>query len=621
MDEKAKGSGLIPNECSRLLALAALFEGNFSIDWMAELGQKRPSQILSALEEGIRENLLLRKEPGVFCFKSPEDRSQYHGILGKEERENFNSLIVRLFIKELPEDEHKAISLIPYLLRISNNLETCHWLVRAGDDLLKAFHVEKALHCYKKALSDLYASSGEKSDFLFTETSLKYAEAATVRYHTRETYLILRKAITRSIKRNYQFSQALLKMHLGRIEWLSLRFRKALQYFNEAFSIATALNNPKLLELANIFKIRFANWQGKFYEVIKSYEMFAPGIQKFPSDRFPLGSALTVGLCYARIGQVTQGLGMLDAIRTSCQERGDQYEASRAELYMGITMLDLGQVKEALKYLHSSMEKAKSVQNEWVWILATLVIAYGYYLSNRKDKAISYLKQFSQNSNHTRVSIALLPYNMDLCWAMEQRKLPQMPNFSLKKIIHQMIEGENIFLRGVAYRYRAELEKAQGVRPQKVIQTLNDSIRWLEESGYQVELAKSKLERVRMLLLTGEEDKAQEEAQIVFKTLSLLNEELIPEDLKSLRAKTHPDDAVRLEEILTLSQQIATIRDSGDLVQQIISTVNHMTGAERGAIFLCEKNGHPSQFILHASKNITPDQIAAPEFTSSMGID
>ncbi len=53
-------------------------------------------------------------------------------------------------------------------------------------------------------------------------------------------------------------------------------------------------------------------------------------------------------------------------------------------------------------------------------------------------------------------------------------------------------------------------------------------------------------------------------------------------------------------------------------MQHIISTVNGITGAERGAIFLMNNETNPPQLTLRASKNLTSEQIEYPYFASSM---
>lgn len=47
------------------LAVASLFPEDFSIDWILELTQKRASEVIQELEEGVQQGLLSRKRPGL----------------------------------------------------------------------------------------------------------------------------------------------------------------------------------------------------------------------------------------------------------------------------------------------------------------------------------------------------------------------------------------------------------------------------------------------------------------------------------------------------------------------------------------------------------------------------
>ena len=172
-------------------------------------------------------------------------------------------------------------------------------------------------------------------------------------------------------------------------------------------------------------------------------------------------------------------------------------------------------------------------------------------------------------------------------------------------------------MKGVAYRFQAILWQMEGLPQEKVIQSLKESLKWLKESGHQIEHSKSKLALARQYLASGKPEKAKELTIAASKSLSSLNEALVPDDLRAL-IKDRPDDENLLKEILSLGQEVVTIRDNKDLVQHIISTVNRITGAERGAIFLLEDKASPSGLMLRASKNLPSDQINDADFSSSM---
>ena len=614
MDKKGNSS---TDRYYRLIALAALFEGNFSIDWLVELSQSRVSEILFALEEKTQRGLLTRKEPGVFCFRDLSEQQKYQGLLSAKEKKKLHRQIADLLLRELPDDDNKSLALAHHLLHITNDAEGCRWLIKAGNAYLKSYRIGKALQCYAKVVSDLSRLRGEETDWLFVEAALRYSKISTGRHDTVKVLSTLREAMVRAKRWGRQTCQALLEMHIAKNEWMCSQYENALKHFEKGWSMAVNLKDSKLMQSATTFSTFFLYWQGRFREVIHTYEKSIPDIEKYPQGKFPLLAAITVGRCYAQIGQVSQGLGMIDAILKYCQEIGYRSMAAYAEASMGSVMINIGSIEDALQYLEYSLEDAKYGHNDWVKIVGNLSLAFAYYLKEKNRQSIVHLRRFLQQSSRVNVIVRPYTYLMELCWAMEQGKLPLMAGVSFEEEVKQSIDSKNIFIKGVAYRYQALLQKRQNQSHERIMKSLNISLKWLEESGDQVEQARTQLEIARQYLLLGNEEKAKETAVKAYEKLSPINEALFPDDLRSFINVSSLDRNL-LDEIMKLSQTVVTIRDNRDLVQHIISTANRITGAERGAIFLLEGDGNPPGLRLRASKNLTSKDVTDPGFEASM---
>ena len=148
-----------------------------------------------------------------------------------------------------------------------------------------------------------------------------------------------------------------------------------------------------------------------------------------------------------------------------------------------------------------------------------------------------------------------------------------------------------------------------------MIQALEQSARFLEESGHQLQLALTRLELARELMASGREDQARALAGPSLKDLMSVNEALVPDDLHHL-ARDVRSEKYMLSEILALGQDLATLRHNPDLLGRVISTANRLTGAERGAIFIMEKS--LGRLLLKAAKNLTPEDVDAPDFSRSL---
>ncbi|MDZ7697113.1 MAG: sigma 54-interacting transcriptional regulator [Deltaproteobacteria bacterium] len=614
-------STLHPEEAGnqdQVLAVAALFKDAFSIDWLLELMvEKRPTQILSALEAGLKQEWLSKKGAGVYAFCDKKARKKWADSLPEDGKRLLHNHISDILMRELPDDENKAYTLAHHLMHIPNDTERCRYLVKAGDLHLRCFQTEDAFQCYNKVLEDLSGLNGEEADRLYSETAIKYSKISTARHDTAKVLSVLRSALGRARRLDVPRFEALLKMHTAKNEWLRSRYTSALKQFEAGWSLAEQLNDPKLMRTANTFSTFFLFWQGRFKEAVRIYEKSVPDIEKYPSGGFPLLAVMTVGYCYGQIGQVTQGLGMLDAIRSQCLERGDLYLASYTEGNIGNILLDIGRTEEALQFLEKSAKKAKEAHNDWVWLTGKIFLSYLYYLKGDQKKSVRYLGEFLSQSRKVQTTVYLYPYLMELGLAMKKGLFPEVDGLSLEREVQRMIRGKNIFMKGVAYRYEAILQQMAGGPPEKSVRALKNSIRWLEASGHQIEWIKSGVELARQHLATGDEEKAKALASTACKMAASLNETLVPDDLRGL-IKDRPVGENLLKEILNLGQQVVTIRENKDLVQHIISTVNRLTGAERGAIFLLEERSTPQELVLRASKNLTSDQISDDDFAPSM---
>ncbi len=602
----------------RLMGIAALFRGDFSIDWLVDLLiGKKPSQIIATLEEGAAEGVLVKKSPGFYRFADEKKRLKRQNVLSESDRVLYHGHISDILMRELPDNKDKAHAVAYHLLYVSNNVERCRYLARAGDLHLEAYCTEDALQCYRKALDDLASAPGEEAEKLFSETALKYSKISTARHDTAKVLAILEFAYERAGRWNMRGTQAILKMHMAKNEWLRSRYNTAMKHFREGWSLADGLSDPKTIRSATNFSTFFLFWQGRFREAIQTYEESVPDIETYPQGGFPLLAVITAGYCYAQTGQVTQGLGLLDSVRNQCLENGNLYMAAYSSGNIGNILLDIGRVEDAIRHLEGSAEEARKVHNDWVSITGKISLAYAYYLTGDQRRSLRYLNEFLQETRKVHATVYLYPYLVELCLAMREGKLPPVEGLSVEQEIEELINGENIFMKGVAYRCRAALWQMQGRRHERILESLEESLRRLEESGSQVEISKSRLTMARELLAKGERGRARELVESARKPLSSLNQALIPDDLRSL-VEERPAGADLLKEILSLGQQVVTIRDYKDLVQHILSTVNRLTGAERGAIFRLDEDADPPDLVLRASKNLTTEQIDHPSFQSSM---
>ena len=96
---------------NRLLPLTAIFDGEFSLDWLVELTGIKASLILSVMEEEVQKQVLVKKEPAVYIFKNIKKREEWRNELSDDERAQYHRNISAILVRELPDDDSKALSI------------------------------------------------------------------------------------------------------------------------------------------------------------------------------------------------------------------------------------------------------------------------------------------------------------------------------------------------------------------------------------------------------------------------------------------------------------------------------------------------------------------------------
>jgi formate hydrogenlyase transcriptional activator len=604
------------SEDNFLLSLAAMFKGEFSLDWLEELAGMKASRILSLLEQEVQSGLLTRIKPAVYLFKNNEQREERFNHLSPEEKERYHRNMSTIFIRDLHDDDSKALEIAEHLLCISNGWNECQWLIRAGEIHAQLLRTDKAIVCFTHVLTQLSNQRGGSEDRIFIKAAIGYSNVYGGRVNMEQCLSFLREASERAKYLHEQSYELLLEMHIAKYERLGSQLNKATERFEQAFSQVERLDDPELTASTTMFHTYFLFWQGRYREVVNVYEKSVPDVERYPIGHFPLIAAMMVGHCYAMVGQITQGLGLLDAIRNYCYQKGDLYLSAHADSSIAMVMLSTNRVEDTLRYLKISLKEAEESANHWVGNLVTLKLALVYHHMGSNKESLHYLRRFLRNNSGPQANLLLYPYLMELCYAIESGGLPAVPGLSLENEIDRMLNIRNIFMQGIAYRYKALLEKSRGSANQEIIRLFTLSAKLLNQSGNQIELAKTYLELTRHYLSTGNEKKGKATMQIASTILSSTNIGLIPDDLKTLIQDQNLEGSI-LTEIMNLTDEIGSKKDSSRLLQHIVSTVNRITGAERGALLLLDEERNPPKLKLRASKNLTIEQIYDPAFASS----
>jgi formate hydrogenlyase transcriptional activator len=613
---QAQSAKTIEND---LLLLAAMFEGVFSIDWLQGISGAKASEIFMTIETGIEAGLIVRKPGGMVSFTDINRRNAYRSMLLEDRRKQLHPAIARIILKEAEVNADVIQNAAYHLLQMGNDLQGCRWLVKAGDRYSILYQYKDALVCYKKVLVDLLHEDNSEAVATFVDAVIGYSRISDAEADLAEVIHALKAALKKITKAGEPAQKARLEMHLAKNEWLLSNFSSALKHFSNAQAIATTCADPRLRRSMVSSSLFFLFVQGRMNDVVQYYEEFLPEVEKFPRHRWPALSASVVGLSYAVTGQITQGMGMLDAINAQTLADGDDYVACFTEYSIGMVLLMLRHWDDAIPYFKKAIARGEKAPNHTVVAGGLIHLSAIYAGQGRRKEASDIYHRFLELNRTVKMDRSVTTCFMELGFMIEEGSLPPLPELSLATEIERALKSKSIMVKGAAHRYRAMLKKSLGESTAEIVEELNESLKWLVEAGSRTEAALSRFELARIHLQQGDEIQAREEMKTATESLDALALDIIPEDLKVLVDDFRGKEKL-LDEIMKLSQDLVSIRDPRELVKKIITTAIKVTGAERGAIFIPNPDNAVFPPVLQAAKNLQEDDVKNGSFASSMEI-
>lgn len=598
-----------------ILSLAALFDGEFSIDWIQELTKAKTTTMLMLLEKACQEELLNKKDIGVFSFPDSKIKTQLKTLIPKNEREKLHKKIATLMINEAIDNEQAIMTAASQLINISNDLDGCRILFDAGERYRQKGLSKKALKYYEKVIQELKEKNGVQEEILFVKTIIGYSKDRLALNTPEKTVSLLKEALTRVEKLNLKPLEAIIYLHLASVEYQSLRYTSAQRYFHKGSELAKATHDPMVQKTLDTSSILHYCYSGRFVAAIKKYESLEAVLsKKEPRYRLSMKFGIMLGLSYALTGQISQGLGMVNQVRDDALSSSDQDAAARASIYIAWILMMKNDLKGATNQLGEVLKFSEKM-DLFTKSIATLIQAHIFFEKNDFDKSHKALiKTLKVRNPH---SFTLRGHLFEFCLAMERGIYPIIHGLSLEKEIQNAIDmGNNIYNEGMAYRYRAIWQQKKNEPNEKVLSNLNHSLTLLEESGVQYEIAKTKEVLGRYFMEQKDITKAKEYVQAAAKIFQKQCEQDVADDLKHLLEDFQIKEDL-FEEILNFGPEILKIQDIKKVGLQILSTIIKVTEAERGAIFLYPaESGRPGIELL-AGKNLSREDLETPEFELS----
>jgi len=508
--------------------------------------------------------------------------------------------------------------------------ETCRLEMELAQQGLKEGDRDAAWNRIFNALSRLANGPlSNESDTLFVSAALALSDLGFVMGKGfSDLTMLLQQALTAADRVGDKRSQALIKLHLGRLYYFGERRHDAMGVFAEGMAEVEALGDEDILIRAAEFLGLYYFVQGLFGEAIIHFERAVRSFESVQGNVAVNPSApIWLGYCAAYMGQFHRAIGILDYYRRLSLEKGDRSLAATIRAVLGIVLLLADKKQEAAHHLSGALQEAIQINNALALYFARGALAYHHCLEGRLPEAQSLLAQtLTEGAAAGLIRQYASPWVLEMLFELHRSGLPPIQPLGFGREIHRMLQEPNIHLRGVALRLRAMDGSLRGEDKTIILNDLEASEEYLKRAEAPVQLAKTRIEMARVHLSNGNYDLARKLAQRAWRTLSGYGDDFYPDDLRHLLEIR--DKAVLVEhfrgEFLTRFMDVIRLlvpsADLDTLLSRTVSATNRYFGAERGGIFWFSRRKSEKKPILRGARNLTQSDVDSDEFGTSLAL-
>ncbi len=573
----------------RIRVLLSLLPPPISLDLLCVISGASPVNALQIVEERVSSGYLSR---------DPQKGAGYYFLADLKTANEFLAMVPLTMLQQIAEeavsgvldyysDSPKRWLILAYIYQVSGlPVRHYHELIRAGQYCLEqklpmdaAVYFHMALEAMEK---DELDEAGQKD---FVDATIDLCTCRDTALHKGLQRSFLSRALefctgindpNRKIRLLVLSSKSYLRTdksaegaHYLEMAWDMLGEHD----FSNEIRIQVALANSEILF-----------FQGFITKAIERYEAVLGNHEELPEDVETLKSYLRLAWAYAVAGETARAIGLIQAVRG----KAGQIEAEDLERYATlifvIVLAESGRIEEgetAIEELFTTPEELLDPYTKWP---GNGKRAYFAYLRGDYEKAFDYQKRAYENSKKLGSPYHRGPDNLEIMLGLEKRGMVH-PEWNFEVDSNRLLNWQDIYMKGVAFRFRALKAYEEGASHEVVTADLKKGIKLLTRAGANVELAHALVLMARIRLSENRTSSAEKLLKTAWDILSKVNPDLFPKDLKPYLDR-ESKNAIWVQSLLSVGNALGSIRVRSDLLNQIIKQAMRIANAERGAIFI-----------------------------------
>lgn len=581
------------------------------IDDILSLTKLPPIQALNVME-GLKKFRLVheKKETGRGIYhKGDIDFQKYiRDNIPKREIDGIIKTVIDFITGFKTDGEKKILALAALYSRSGITNEGVIWIKKAADLLNRSGEKEKAVEYYD-AIIDHFFKELNKPPEPFIEELL---DAVHQRVSMGLFYImplkhqaaILEKAHELAKRYGNSILLAKIKIHMGFVAFQFGKTKRANSLIDSFWDLYEILPEKEDLKKAFFFASMSTVMTGRFVDATNYYKQVVGTLEKFGESEEDLSSYLLLAFCQMSCGRISGAMGMIDIVREKSRHLGFEKVYSYAEVMAANAMISIRKFKEAESYVRRLKETPESKHMK---VVSDNIIFLKAYISCLKEEYVEAFrlvkKAFMQKTSPEMDPHDIgpfMPWIFDCLYILENKGFSDK-SANLASALASSLKLNNIFIKGVALRYRALSSMRKKHPPESISEDLKLSEKLLSQAGAQIELARTRFARSNFYLSRGEVEIAMSFMRNASSFLHGMDPALFPQDLLECLPHERKLDLI-IDRIAAINQALSEVKNKSDLLGLIMSATIDSTSAMQCYFFSWDG----ASLELMASRNFDP---------------
>jgi transcriptional regulator with GAF, ATPase, and Fis domain len=604
-------------EDQTIITLAALIPPPISLDFWAKAAASTSVKILQLAENLVQSKVMKIYEPmgvGNYCFCRPEMVGHIIQWAGEKRTHDLSKQLLPLFESMYSEGPHRVMA-FAYLCQISHVLPPdLSVLIQAAEYCLR-FNLRDEAATYYQIVIDSVSSMAQSEEVV---TAYIDAVIGLCLYRGRSIPLqdqgkILSTALSFAKTLNDPDRLIAVLVLFGQVCKTMGKYDQAAEMFEQSWDKANIDGREILVKRVALATTDFLMWQGRLSEAIDRYEKVLGNLEELPADESSLQACAQLGWIYGKCGQTVRGIGLINSVMVKATELSLDNLKVYSKIIVVLTLLDARRNVEAEPIVDELLAYPQEELDQYVlWPLcaskAYILCLHGEYEASFQMQNMAYAKAKALGNFHHRG-----PWNFEYIDILEDAGFMH-PEMNYESEVNRVINWPDVYMQGVGYYYRARRTLKNKGTAKDASKDLHKSLTLLNHSGAKLDLSFAQILLAQLMIQEGERDKAELLLKEAWRILRFVNKQLFPEELKHLVVEQGHEEFL-LEPLIEISETIGTLRNRNKLLNHIITLTLQLTGAERGAFFLKQKD---HQLEMVASRNLEPELINMGSFSHEL---